>query len=373
MDAIHVVGAGGIGCAVGYVLARAGAPVVLVESSRERLAWGREHGVWVDRQPPVWVPLVSFESWQPPAGGVVLLCTKCYDNPDVLARLPDTTLLVPIQNGFDPTLAARPAHVAGIASFVSEARRGQAHTHITRRGKLHLGPAGGDGTERQRLRDLAARLAGVLGQAPFGVTVVEDVLPYRYTKLMYNAALCPLAAAGGLDNGAVLRWPRVRELFFALLRENHAILKRAGLPLGQVGPLAPATVARILARPWLARPLAFLFARSLRGTYCSMSGDLPAGRCEADYFNGHLVRLAGDFPCPLNRLVLALLERMLVGRLPPGRDRLDELWRAFRTTPQCAFQGTWGYPQRAGSAASDTTRKKDAAPGLRVDRAVRVK
>ena len=39
MEAIHIVGAGGIGCAVGYVLARAGAPVVLVESEPERLAW----------------------------------------------------------------------------------------------------------------------------------------------------------------------------------------------------------------------------------------------------------------------------------------------------------------------------------------------
>jgi 2-dehydropantoate 2-reductase len=298
--------------------------VVLVESAPERLAWGRQNGVRVDRLPPLAIPLVPFESWQPPAGAVVLLCTKCYDNAAVLARLPAGVHLVPIQNGFDPALANRPPQVAGIASFVSEALPGRTHTHITRGGELHLGPAGPGGHKE---RDVAAALAGFLRQAPFRVVPVEDVLPYRYTKLLYNAALCPLAAAGGLDNGDVLELPRVRELFFALLRENHAILTHAGLPLGKVGPLSPAAVARILARPWLARPLAWVFARSLRGTYCSMSGDLPAGRSEADFFNGQLVRLAGDFPCPLNRLVLALLERMLERRLPPHTQRLDELWQ----------------------------------------------
>jgi 2-dehydropantoate 2-reductase len=326
MNAIHVVGAGGIGCAVGYVLARAGAPVVLVEACTERLAWGRLQGLAIGRLPAVRVPLVSFDDWQPPGGAVVLLCTKCYDNAAVLARLPAGARLVPIQNGFDPALAAGPPHVAGIASFVSEALPGRTHTRITRGGDLHLGPTSGDGD----LPDLAAALAALLRRAPFRVIVVEDVLPYRHTKLLYNAALCPLAAAGGLDNGDVLALPRVRELFFALLRENQAILTRAGLALGKVGPLAPASVARILARPWLARPLAWLFARRLRGTYCSMSGDLPLGRSEADYFNGHLVRLASDFPCPLNRLVLALLERMLDQGLPPGLERLDELWEAFR-------------------------------------------
>ena len=345
MEAIHVVGAGGIGCAIGHVLARAGAPVVLVESSPERLAWGREHGVRLGRLPSLRVPIVPFESWQPADGAVVLLCTKCYDNAPVLARLPAGALLVPIQNGFDPALAERPAHVAGIASFVSEAWPGRTHTRITRGGRLHLGPAcssgqGADADTQQRLRDLAGALASFLREAPFGVVLVEDVLPYRYTKLMYNAALCPLAAAGGLDNGEVLHLPRVREMFFALLRENHAILSRAGLPLGKVGPLAPATVARILARPWLARPLAWLFARSLRGTYCSMSGDLPAGRCEADFFNGQLVRLAGHFPCPLNRVVLGLLRRMLDHPLPPDRARLDELYRDFRATPQWTVEGS---------------------------------
>src|ERR1700722_8686986 len=44
MEAIHIVGAGGIGCAVGYALAESG-PVVFVETSPEKIAHGRRFGV----------------------------------------------------------------------------------------------------------------------------------------------------------------------------------------------------------------------------------------------------------------------------------------------------------------------------------------
>src|SRR5262249_47421864 len=156
-------------------------------------------------------------------------CTKCYDNAAVLARLPPGAVLLPIQNGFDGALDAWTPHSEGIASFVSECPPGRTWTRLTRRGKLHLGinpaPHLLPAEVEEELRERLARLAGLLRIAPFDVQVVPDVRPYKYAKLMYNAALSPLAAAAGLDNGDVLRRPRVRALFFALLRENHAILR----------------------------------------------------------------------------------------------------------------------------------------------------
>jgi 2-dehydropantoate 2-reductase len=335
MEAIHIVGAGGIGCAVGHALARNGAAVTFVEASPARLSWGRLHGVRVDHHPAVRASFVAFDDWTPSASALVLLCTKCYDNATVLERLPANVELVPIQNGFDPVLAGRPPHAEGIASFVSECLPGRTHTRITRAGSLHLGIRGGaDETTGRRLREQIVQLRQRLRGAPFRLRLVENILPYKYSKLMYNAALCPLAAAGGLDNGDVLRLAMVRELFFALLRENHAILARAGIVLGKIGPLEPATVAGILARPWLARPLAGVFARGLRGTYCSMSADLPQGRTEIDFYNRHLIDLAGAFPCPLNQVVVALVQRMVACHLPPHLDRLEELHRAVRAGPQ---------------------------------------
>ncbi|HZT80441.1 MAG TPA: ketopantoate reductase C-terminal domain-containing protein [Gemmataceae bacterium] len=334
MDALTVVGAGGIGCAVGYCLAAAGVRVTFVDADPDKVRDGRRHGVRVDRLPPQPAAFVPFADWSPAADDVVLLCTKCYDNAAVLARLPASVALLPIQNGFDPALAA-PGGAEGIASFVSECLPHVPHTRITRRGKLHLGLRGPEGGLRSMPYESRAGhapqarpsvIAALLRRTPlFRVVEVPDILPYKHTKLMYNAAISPLAAAAGLDNGQLLSVPPARRLFFALLRENHAVLTGAGVALGKVGPFHPATVQRILRRPLVARCLAWAFEPTLRGTYCSMSGDLPRGRTEIDYYNGHLIRLAAGRPCPLNRLVYDLVKRMERERLPPAVEVLGAL------------------------------------------------
>jgi 2-dehydropantoate 2-reductase len=71
----------------------------------------------------------------------------------------------------------------------------------------------------------------------------------------------------------------------------------------------------------MARP----FSRTLRRTYCSMSGDIEKGRTEIDNFNGHLIELAGDRGCDINRAVYALVKRMETDRLAPALHRLDEI------------------------------------------------
>jgi 2-dehydropantoate 2-reductase len=293
-----------------------------VDADAAKVRWGREHGVAVDNRPPRPAAFRPFDDWQPPADALLLLCTKCYDNAAVLARLPAGARLLPIQNGFDPALHGRTS-AEGIASFVSECRPGRTHTRITRGGRLHLGPpaAGASGM------DLARELAGLLAPvAPFRVEVVPDIRPYKYTKLMYNAAISPLAATVGVDNGELLRRPRLRQLFFDLLQENYAILHGAGVELGKVGPFHPRRVVAILSRPFVARALAWAFYPSLRGTYCSMSGDLPRGRTEIDYYNRHLIDLAGAMPCPLNRRVYAVVKRLERENIQPHPDLLEELF-----------------------------------------------
>jgi 2-dehydropantoate 2-reductase len=140
---------------------------------------------------------------------------------------------------------------------------------------------------------------------------------------MYNAAISPVAAMAGLDNGELLTVPAARKVFFALIRENYRILKHAGAPLAKIGPFHPDTVDRILRVPLVARLLAYRFERTLRGTYCSMAGELQTGRSEMDNYNGHLLELAGDLDIPLNRKVFAAAKRMEEERSVPGLERLD--------------------------------------------------
>jgi 2-dehydropantoate 2-reductase len=266
---------------------------------------------------------VRFETWSPPESSIVLLCTKCFDNGPVLGRLPSSVSVVPIQNGFDRALMPR-AVIEGISSFVSECLPGRTHTMITRGGDLHVGRwSDHEGSATHPALERVIQLLERHGS--FRVKRVPDVLPYKYAKVMYSAAISPLAAVAGLDNGQLLTIGKARRLFFQLLRENYSILKAAGVPLGVVGPFHPDTVDRILRWPVVARVMAWPFSVSLRNTYCSMSGDIPQGRTEIDYFNGHLIGLAGDRGIPLNRRAYALVRRMEQERATPAPHWLDEL------------------------------------------------
>lgn len=318
MGPITVVGAGGIGCAVGYALRSAGVPVTFVDADSAKVDWGRQHGVTVDALPPLAADFVPFSDWRPDPDTIILLCTKCYDNAAVLARVPVGTRLIPIQNGFDPELDARDHTEEAIASFVSECVPGQAHTRITRKGKLHLG------YRRAVSEPTIGPLEQMLRCSYYQVELVADILPYKYAKLLYNAAISPLAAAAGMDNGQLLTRPQARRLFFNLLRENYAILRAAGMPLAKIGPFHPDTVQHILRVPGLARVLGWAFTPSLRGTYCSMAGDIVKGRTEIDHYNGHLIALAQDSLCPLNRRAYQIVKRMEQARQAPYLGVLDE-------------------------------------------------
>jgi 2-dehydropantoate 2-reductase len=320
---IHILGAGGIGAVLAWGLAHEGYSVVLVEAHPGKVTAGQKDGVTVVGRGAQLVPFMAFEEWTPPDEGFVLLCTKTYDNPAVLARLSDNTFLVPVQNGFDPELDRRSHAGEGIASFVSECERDRPVTRITRPGSLHIGGRRSISDDEQA--ELAS-LATALGKSKlFPVELVEDVRPYKATKLMYNAAISPLAAAAGVDNGELLTDGLAKKLFFGMLQENYAILKHAKMPLARIGPFHPDTVSMILRTPGLPTFMAMFFRPSLRGTYCSMAPDIPIGRTEIEAYNGHLIRLAGDFPCPLNRAAFDLVEKMTREGLQPERKYMQVL------------------------------------------------
>jgi len=319
-SAVHVVGAGGIGVALAVALMRAGRAVVVIDAEESKVRIGRSAGVQIAGSAALPAPFVAFDDWIPPERNPILLCTKTFDNPAVLARLPAGANLIPVQNGYDPLLEAAGHAGEGIASFVSECARDRPETRITRPGCLHIGPRRAATREDcETLRQLAVSLArGGL----FPVEYVDDVRPYKATKLMYNAAISPLAAAAGVDNGELLSDGIAKTLFFALLRENYAILRHAHVGLARIGPFHPDNVDRILRTPLLPNLMAVFFRPSLRGTYCSMAPDIGSGRTEIEAYNGHLIRIAGEFPCPINRAAEALVQRISTERLAPDRAHL---------------------------------------------------
>ena len=57
----------------------------------------------------------------------------------------------------------------------------------------------------------------------------------------------------------------------------------------------------------------------------STTAAVPTGRTEIDFYNGHLVALAKDYLCPLNRGILELVKRMEKEGTPPHPDKLETL------------------------------------------------
>jgi 2-dehydropantoate 2-reductase len=314
--AIHIVGMGGIGCSVGYALRSAGLPVVFVEVDKEKIASGQRSELQVDNHQSLTAEFVHFSNWQPAPGSWVFLCTKCYDNAVVLEKLTVPVRLIPIQNGFDPLLEKFGHDFEGIASFVAQGDSLRAAARITRAGDLHLGQKNREANSTQEFLELAGKLSAT---TLFRTRKVPSIGPFKYTKLMYNSAISPLAAASGIDNGQLLSLTVARRLFFALIQENHRILSEAGIELGKVGPFHPRTVAWILRRKWLAAMMAKFFEPSLRGTYCSMAGEIQKGRTEIDNYNGHLLQLAKKTgtPAPLNKAVYDLVTDMTKQRALP--------------------------------------------------------
>lgn len=319
----HIIGAGGIGIAAAACLIRAGWDVTMIESNPRKITAGRRDEMTLDGQSIHGAHFIHYNEWVPPTDAVVLLCTKTFDNAPVLQRIAGIRPLMPIQNGYDRKLEDCDHAAEAIASFVSECPADRLSARITRPGSLHIGPRRKvSSSEQQYIDGLASAFtAGKL----FPVKRVGDIGPFKATKLMYNAAVSPLAASAGVDNAELLIDPLAQKLFFALLKENYAILRHAGLALERIGPFHPDTVMRILQTPLLPKTMGFFFRPSLRGTYCSMSPDMGSGRTEIDAYNGHLVRLAGGFPCPINKAAINLVDRISRERLPKSRTHLHDL------------------------------------------------
>ncbi len=321
-----VVGAGGIGICLAIAFHQAGCRVQLIESSGTKLDHGNQNGIQIAGFAPVRIPIKPFQEWKPNPHTPIILCTKGYHTSLVLEKIPLQSTIVPIQNGFDEALAARTQSLEGIASWISECDPNVPSTRITRRGDLHFGPAVGNPEFVPSGKNWLKALAGPLKSLGITPRFTPDVRPYKSTKLVYNAAISPIASAAGIDNSQLLTDPLARRWFFALLEENIAIMRLRNIPLAKIGPFMPNTVAWILGQNWLRVPLARHFAPSLRGTYCSMALDFAKGITEMDHYNGHLIRLAGvDRLCPVNRIVVTVATRWLTAGRLPHSDFLKEL------------------------------------------------
>lgn len=295
---IAVVGAGAVGCYFGGMLARAGAPVVLI--GRAALADAvKQNGLFLDTltfQERVDVE-VSTEISAAKAAEVVLFCVKTLDTEtaarQLVPHLRPGAIVVSLQNGVDNAErihAAASIDALPAAVYVAAAMVGPGKVKHSGRGDLVIGP-GSTQTER---------VAAVFESAKVPCRISDNIAGELWTKLVWNCAGNAISALARVNYGQIAECEEARPMLEAVVSETLAVARAAGVRMQMLeGPQASVAASLI--------PIAKQMGRATSST----AQDLVRGkRTEIDALNGYVAHLGGKLgvPTPVNYTLFALVK-----------------------------------------------------------------
>jgi len=300
---IAVVGAGAVGGYFGGLLARAGAPVVMIGRAPFVEAV-KKNGLFLDTlqfQESVRVE-ASTELSAVRGAEIVLFCVKTTDNATTARALAPLltpgALVLSMQNGVDNVEQIRAAAaidtlpaVVYVAASVPEPGRVK---HVGR-GDLVVGP------ESEKTK----RIAELFSRASVPCRISENIEGELWTKLIWNCALNAVSALGRAKYGSIASstdaWKAVETAVYEVL----AVARAAGIhPPGLEDPKA-------------ALAGALKIATQMAEALSSTGQDLNRGkRTEIDSLNGYVSRRGAELgvPTPVNHALFALV-KLAEGRL----------------------------------------------------------
>jgi 2-dehydropantoate 2-reductase len=335
-----IVGAGGIGCALGARLAQHH-EVLFVDGWREHVDAIRTRGLTVD-YPDARVTVAVDAVHTADLGALderpaaVLLAVKSYQTRDavsgVLAHLDPDTPIVSLQNCINEQVIADiagPERTIGAMVRFDGALRGPGIGSATRRERrLAIGEL--DGSMTDRIRALQEVLA---------TSVATDVTPNiwgeLWSKLARNSQVNALSVIGGLGLGQVVTNPVSRRLAMALGMETVRVALELGIELDPNeldGP--PQAYLEPLGSP-IANALEANLQKKFEGypgVEPSMLQDVRKGRkTEIDQMNGHVVDqgVMHGVPTPLNAEVVRLVKEVERGERRLGGSDSEAVLKAL--------------------------------------------
>lgn len=300
---IAVVGAGAVGGYFGGLLARAGAPVVMIGRPAfvEAVA---KNGLYLDTlqfQESVRVE-ASAELSAARGAEIVLFCVKTTDNATTARALEPLlapgALVLSLQNGVDNVEQIRSAAVIEalptvvyVAASVPEPGRVK---HVGR-GDLVIGPK----------NEKTERVAALFTRANLPCRISENIEGELWTKLIWNCALNAVSALGRAKYGQIAASADARKVVETVVDEVLAVARAANIhPPG-------------LEDPKVAIAGAFKIATQMAEAFSSTAQDMIRGkRTEIDSLNGYVSRRGAELgvPTPVNHALFALV-KLAEGRL----------------------------------------------------------
>ena len=294
---VAVVGAGAVGGYFGGMLARAGAPVMMIGRAAFVEAV-KKNGLFLDAvqfKESVRVE-ASTELKDVRGAEIVLFCVKTTDNAETAKELAPLlapgALVVSMQNGVDNAeqiratsgIAALSA-VVYVAASVPEPGRVK---HVGR-GDLVVGP-----------RDAQTEtIAGLFERAGVGCRISDNIAGELWTKLTWNCALNAVSALGRAKYGQIAASPDARKVVETAVYEVLAVAQAAGVhPPG-------------FEDSQVALAGAFKIATQMAEALSSTAQDMNRGkRTEIDSLNGYIARRGAELgvPTPVNQALYALVK-----------------------------------------------------------------
>jgi 2-dehydropantoate 2-reductase len=294
---IAVVGAGAVGGYFGGMLARAGAPLVMIGRAAFVEAV-RKSGLVLDTEQfkETVHPETSTEMAAAKGADVVLFSVKTTDTvaaaQELAKYISPPTRVVSLQNGVNNAEEIRAA--SGIDAlpavvYVAAAMPVAGQLKHLGRGDLVVGPK----SERTE------RIANLFLRAQVPCRISENIEGELWTKLLWNCALNAISGLGRVTYGEILANADAKGVVEAVVYEVLAVARAKGIhPPG-------------FEDPRVALAGAFQIAEQMSGTRSSTAQDMARSkRTEIDSLNGHVARLGEELkiPVPVNHTLYTLVK-----------------------------------------------------------------
>lgn len=294
---VAVVGAGAVGGYFGGMLARAGAPVILI---------GRPAFVDAVKTAGLTLDTLKFnESVRVEAAAeleaargadVVLFCVKTTDTAAtsraLAPLLAPNALVVSMQNGVDNVEQIRAAsgiEALGAVVYVAASVPQPGHVKHVGRGDLVVGPR----------NPRTERFAALFERAGVPCRISDNIEGELWTKLVWNCALNAVSALGRAKYGQIVASDDARKVVEDVVYEVLAVAHAAHIqPPGLEDPKA-------------ALAGAFKIASQMSEALSSTGQDMQRGkRTEIDSLNGYIARrgTALGVPTPVNHALYTLVK-----------------------------------------------------------------
>ena len=294
---VAVVGAGAVGGYFGGLLARAGAPVVMI--GRPAFAEAvKKNGLLLDTlQFKEKVHVEAAGELRAARGAeIVLFCVKTTDTAETARELAPLlasgAIVVSCQNGVNNVEEIRAAAgieaVPAVVYVAASAPEPGTVKHVGR-GDLVIGP------ENEKTR----RVAALFARAGVGCKILENIEGELWTKLIWNCALNAVSALGRAKYGEIAGNPEARKVLDTAVDEVFAVAKAAGVRFPSLENVEAA------------RAGAFKIASQMQETRSSTAQDMQRGkRTEIDSLNGFIAKRGAELgvPTPVNQALYALVK-----------------------------------------------------------------